>query len=145
MMNYTYYIGIDAGTKTGICVWDKHEKQIKQLEALPIHKAMNEVAYWNRFAPGKIFVRLEDARLRKWIPKQKNEKAERGRREGAGYVKAHCAIWEAYLIDMGIPFELVPPKNNKTKVKADYFKIITGWEGQTNEHTRDAGMLVVGK
>src|ERR1044071_7709422 len=138
MKNYTYYIGIDAGTKTGLCVWDKADKYIKQINAMAIHRAMNEVAYWNRFAPGKIFVRLEDARLRKWIPKQKTETAERGRREGAGYVKAHCAIWEAFLTDLGIPFELVAPKNNKTKVKADYFKKLTGYQGRTNDHERDA-------
>ena len=142
---YTYYIGIDAGMKTGLCVWGTSEKQMMQIGSMPIHKAMHQVAYWNRFAPGKIFVRLEDARLRKWIPKQKTEAAERGRREGAGYVKAHCAIWEEYLKDLGIPYELVPPKNNKTKVKADYFSKITGYQERTNEHERDAAMLVVGR
>jgi hypothetical protein len=144
MKPYTYYIGIDAGTKTGWCVWNKSEKFIRQLETMPIHRAMKEMELWKVFAPGNIFVRLEDARLRKWIPKQKTESAERGRREGAGYVKAHCAIWEAFLTDLGIPFELVAPKNNKTKVKADYFKKLTGYKGQTNNHERDAGMLVVG-
>lgn len=44
----------------------------------------------------------------------------------------------------GIPFELVAPKNNKTKVSADYFKKLTGWEGRTNEHERDCAMLVFG-
>jgi hypothetical protein len=144
MKNYIYYIGIDTGTKTGLCVWEKPEKLIKQLDSMPIHKAMDEVKYWNKFALGKIFVRLEDARLRTWIPRQKNEKAERGRREGAGSVKRDAAIWEAFLTDLRIPFELVPPKNNKTKVTAVYFKNLTGYREQTNEHERDAAMLVVG-
>lgn len=143
-MSYKYYIGIDAGTQTGVCVWDKDQKQMMQIGSMPIHKAMHHVSYWSRQAPGQIFVRLEDARLRKWIPKQKTEIAERGRREGAGYVKAHCAIWEEYLKDIGIPYELVAPKNNKTKVTAEYFKRLTGYEERTNEHQRDAGMLVVG-
>lgn len=145
MSNYTYYIGIDCGVKTGLCVWEKSEKHIKQLETMPIHKAMNEVAYWNRFALGRVFVRVEDARQRKWVPWQKTEKAEMGKREGAGSVKRDAKIWEDFLTDMGIPFEMVAPKNNKTKVTADYFKRLTGWDGKTNEHSRDAGMLVVGK
>lgn len=143
-MSYKYYIGIDAGTTTGLCVWERDEKHIKQLESMPIHKAMNEISYWNRFAPGQVFVRLEDARLRSWVPRQKNESAERGRREGAGYVKAHCAIWEAFLKDLGVPHELVAPKNNKTKVKAEYFAKLTGYTERTNEHMRDAAMLVFG-
>jgi hypothetical protein len=141
---YDYYIGIDAGTKTGFCVWRKSESQMMQIGCYPIHKAMSQVEYWNRFAPGQVFVRLEDARLRKWIPRQKTESAERGRREGAGYVKSHCAIWEGFLKDLGVPYELVAPKNNKTKVKADYFAKLTGYMERTNEHMRDAAMLVVG-
>jgi hypothetical protein len=139
----TFYIGVDTGTNTGICIWSTKTKEIVKLETLPIYSALHLVRIWHEF-PGDVFVRLEDARLRKWIPKQKNEKAERGRREGAGYVKAHAQIWESFLNEHGIPHELVAPKNNKTKVTADYFKKLTGWTGQTNEHCRDAAMLVVG-
>lgn len=100
--------------------------------------------WWDRINAGQVFIRIEDARQRIWIPRQKTESAERGRREGAGYVKAHCAIWEDFCIRIGIPHELVAPKNNKTKVTAVYFKKLTGWDKQTNDHERDAAMLVVG-
>lgn len=143
-MNYTYYIGIDCGVNTGICVWDKSLKQMRYIASLPIHKAMDEVKYWQRNGLGTILVRIEDARLRKWIPQQKSEKAERGRREGAGSVKRDAKIWEDFLTDLSIPFELVPPEKNKTKVKADYFKKLTGYTERTNSHSRDAAMLVVG-
>lgn len=136
-------IGIDCGVKTGLCVWSTKRKQIEQLLTMPIHQAMDVVKTWKEF-PGDIFVRVEDARLRKWIPRQKNEKAERGRREGAGSVKRDAKIWEDFLTDMGIPFEMVAPKNNKTKVDAEYFKKLTGWTKQTSEHARDSAMLVVG-
>jgi hypothetical protein len=143
-MSYQYYIGIDTGVNTGWCVWYKPKKFIRQLMTLSIHKAMKELEAWQRVAPGQIFVRLEDARLRTWIPKQKNEKAERGRREGAGSVKRDAQIWEDFLKDLGIAFELVAPKNNKTKVTADYFRKLTGYTERTNEHERDAAMLVFG-
>lgn len=143
-MKYTYYIGIDCGVNTGICVWDSARKKMQYLNSLPIHKAMDEVKYWQRYSVDKIFVRVEDARLRKWVPHEKNEKAERGRREGAGSVKRDAKIWEDFLNDIGIPYELVAPKDNKTKVDAEYFKKLTGYDKRTNDHERDAGMLVVG-
>jgi len=106
--------------------------------------AMDAVQLINLMHPGELFVRLEDARQRKWIPKQKDEKAERGRNRGAGSVMRDAQIWEEFLDKYRIPYELVAPKNNKTKLKADYFKKITGWSLGTNEHGRDAAMLVFG-
>lgn len=147
MSNYKYYIGIDPGVTTGLCVYYRPEKRICQLKSgtlLQMLLMLRESIWWDRINNGQVFIRMEDARLRKWIPHQKTETAERGRREGAGYVKAHCAIWEDWFRIVGIPYELVPPKKNKTKTKADYFKKLTGWTGQTNEHARDAAMLVIG-
>lgn len=100
--------------------------------------------WWDRINTGQVFIRIEDARQRTWIPRQKTETAERGRREGAGYVKAHCAIWENFCEHIGIPYELVAPKNNKTKVDAAYFKKLTGYKEKTNTHMRDSAMLVIG-
>ena len=37
------------------------------------------------------------------------------------------------------------PKDNKTKLNADQFSRITKWEGRTNEHGRDAAMLIFGR
>jgi len=141
-----WIIGIDPGTTTGLCAYNR----ITKIELLTSGTLL-EMQYilqahpWNmRIKGGLVFMRIEDARLRTWIPYEKTEKAERGHREGAGYVKAHCAIWEDFCKIWGIPFELVAPKKNKTKVKADYFKKLTGWEGKSNSHSRDAAMLVVG-
>lgn len=143
-MKYQYYIGIDTGVTTGFCIWNSGGKFLRYLGSMPIHRAMKEVEEWNRFVPGQIFIRIEDARKRKWIPPQKNEKAERGRREGAGSVKRDAQIWEAFLKDLGVAYELVAPNNNKTKVTADYFRKLTGYTERTNEHERDAAMLVFG-
>lgn len=144
-MKYTYYVGIDTGVQTGFCVWNAQLKIIRYLETCLIHQAMEEIWQLHQAWPGQVFVRFEDARLRKWIPRQKNEKAERGRREGAGSVKRDAKIWEDFLNDRGIPFEMVAPKSNKTKVPADYFKKLTGFSGRCSGHARDAAMLVIGK
>jgi hypothetical protein len=144
---HQYIIGIDPGTETGLVVYNRTTKAIDLITSgtLLEMQYLLQAHPWNKLIKfGQVFVRMEDARLRTWIPKQKTETAERGRREGAGYVKAHCAIWEDFCKIWGIPYELVPPKNNKTKVKVDYFKMLTGWPGRTNDHERDAAMLCVG-
>lgn len=141
---YKYYIGIDTGVQTGMCIWDREEKEITIISTVKIHHAIKDVENWVRAWPGQIYVRVEDARLRKWIPEEENEKAERGRREGAGSVKRDASIWEDFLTDLGVDFEMVAPKNNKTKVTADYFKNLTRYTGSTSKHARDAGMLVIG-
>lgn len=142
-MRYGIYIGIDCGVKTGIAYW-KPETKFFFVSTVEIHRAMYAVKNYHDANPGRIFVRIEDARLRKWIPRQKNEKSERGRREGAGSVKRDAKIWEDFLTDHKIPFEMVAPKNNKTKVSAEYFKKLTGYQERCSEHARDAGMLVFG-
>jgi hypothetical protein len=87
----------------------------------------------------KIFVRFEDARLRKWFGNAGREKLQ-----GAGSIKRDCVIWNDFLTRKQIPFEAVAPKNNKTKLSSKAFKEITKYEGKTSEHSRDAAMLVFG-
>lgn len=103
-----------------------------------IHEALEKINRWHG-KETKIFVRIEDARKRTWFGN-----AGREQLQGAGSIKRDCKIWEDFLTDNNIPFELVAPKNNKTKINASVFKKITRWQVQTNEHSRDAAMLVFG-
>ena len=137
------YIGIDPGTHTGMAVWDSGEGRFLSLETLPIHRAMNSVLYWNMRERNDIQVVFEDARLRKWYGRTESE--VRRKIQGAGSVKRDCAIWEDYLKDYGIPFLTVKPGRVATKVTPSWFKTLTGWEGRTSEHSRDAAMLVFGR
>lgn len=143
MKKYRYYIGIDTGVNTGICVWDAGTKLIRYIETISIHKAMNEIKSFAN-CDGSLFVRVEDARLRKWIPKMLTERRERGRNQGAGSVMRDAKIWEDFLTDLGVDFEMVAPKNNKTKLNAEAFRKMTGYQGKTTEHARDSAMLVYG-
>jgi len=144
LSDYKFLIGIDTGVNTGICAYNRHEKKIYFIATMMIHEAMEKIANWHKTYPGQLFVRVEDARLRKWIPKQKDMKAELGRREGAGSVKRDAQIWEGFLKGIGVPYEMVPPKNNKTKTDASLFVKLTGYDMQTSNHSRDAAMLVFG-
>ena len=133
-------IGIDTGTHTGVAIYETISKRIERLETLPIHKAMALVLATALENPNDTHVYFEDARLRKWFGRSGREQLQ-----GAGSVKRDCAIWEEYLTDYKIPFTPIAPKNNATKLTADYFAKVTGWTARTSGHARDAAMLVFGR
>lgn len=140
------YIGIDTGVNTGVAVWDNRQRTFLQIETMKIHKAMELVRDYKVVAATdhtKLVVRVEDARQRTWYGYTTPQK-DRAKLQGVGSVKRDCTIWEDFLSDMKVEFQMVAPKNNATKMSADSFKSITGWKKPTNEHNRDAAMLVFG-
>lgn len=137
-------IGIDPGTHTGVAVWDTREGRFLSLQTMPIHRAIIAVLDWEAFSRrhGDDFqVVFEDARQRTWFGHgDTNAKAQ-----GAGSVKRDCSIWEDFCKDYDIPFQAKPPVKGATKVSADYFKMVSHYQGRTSEHSRDAAMLVIGR
>jgi hypothetical protein len=129
-----YLIGIDTGVNTGYALYDRKLKKLLTVDTTRIHNAIDGVKTWNN---NNLFVRVEDARLRNWFGKSGREKLQ-----GAGSVKRDSKIWSDFLTDEGIPFEMVAPKNNVTKISAEAFKKLTGYTGRTSEHGRAAAMLV---
>lgn len=131
------YIGIDTGTHTGLAVWDTKTQMFLSIECVKIHTAMRSVEMFVNHDPKGVIVRFEDARLRNWFGS-----AGREQLQGAGSIKRDCTIWDDYLTDLHARFEAIPPRKNLTKMTAEAFERITGWKGRTNEHERDAAMLV---
>lgn len=131
------YIGIDPGTKTGYAVYDTEAKQLETVETTKLHLAFTKVLDLHNSED--VVVRFEDARLRKWYGNAGREKLQ-----GVGSVKRDCKAWEDFLQDYSIEYHAVPPSNNMTKLTAASFKQITGYQGKTSEHGRDASMLVYG-
>lgn len=140
---YVKYIGIDTGVNTGVAIWNKPKKKFDMVKKMMIHQAMEIVA--QQAQRDHVCVYVEDARQRKWFNDAgKSWKERKDKLQGAGSVKRDCKIWEDFLTDKGIPFKLIAPKNNTTKLDADSFKAITGYKERTCEHSRDAAMMVYG-
>lgn len=137
--NYLYSIGIDCGVKTGFAVWSVKEQKLVCVETKTIHDAINEVTRVFKKQP-KIKVFIEDARLRKWLGKDAEVK-----KQGAGSVKRDAKIWEDFCKKNKIPYYLVNPLNNLTKVSSDTFVKMTKWKGRTSNHARDAALMVYGR
>lgn len=137
--NYKILIGIDSGVNTGIAIYVCGSRQLHSAASTTIHEAMEQVRYWNKCYPGGVLVRVEDARKRTWFGKATKEVLQ-----GAGSIKRDAKIWDDFLRDLKVDYEMVAPKNNKTKLSASVFAKLTGFKGSTNEHSRDASMLVFG-
>lgn len=140
-------IGIDTGVHTGFAVAIDRGNggELEQVESLSITQAMEQIRdRINLDGKDNIFLYIEDARKRTWFGSMDARQAKSGAgvREGVGSVKRDAQIWEDWCKENQINFKMIHPKNNSTKYKADTFKKITGWTGRTNEHARDAAMLV---
>lgn len=136
-------IGIDPGVKTGLAVWDVMAMHFERIESMSIVRAMREVAAIKAARrDGELFVMFEDARKRKVFNAADDRSKKPGVREGVGSVKRDSAIWEEFLLDLGVPYKARAPM--ATKWSADQFRRTTKWERQTSEHARDAGMIVYG-
>lgn len=143
MTKDTLYIGIDAGTHTGVAVWNSREQRLELIDTMTITQAMDYVRgeRMRGLAYGfEVVVCMEDARLRNWFGQSGREKLQ-----GAGSVKRDCAIWETFCEENSIELRKIAPKNNYTKLSAEQFRKLTGWKGRTSEHARDAACLVFGR
>lgn len=142
-MTRMVYIGLDPGTNTGLAVWDKVGRRLEAVETMTITKAMERVMAHVDMCKafgGYVVVFFEDARKRSWFGRAGREKLQ-----GAGSVKRDCAIWQTFCEEIGVEYRMIAPKHNTTKLTAAQFRVLTGWQGRTSEHSRDAACLVFGR
>ncbi|WP_151963450.1 hypothetical protein [Acinetobacter oleivorans] len=143
-------IGVDTGVHTGFAVaFDQgNGGQLHEVESLTITLAMSKVLELAKeYGKENLMLFIEDARLRTWFGNADARQARSGAgvREGIGSVKRDAQIWEQWCIEQGLKYKMIHPAANKTKTDAKYFLKVTGWAERTNEHARDAAMLVFGR
>jgi hypothetical protein len=132
-------VGLDPGVNTGFAIWSRSEKRLVSVESVGIVTAMAMVRMMHTHSSLHSVI-FEDARLRTWFGKKGREALQ-----GAGSVKRDCQIWSEFLTGLeGVPFKPVSPQSKGAKLDAAQFARVTGWAGRTNEHARDAAMLVWG-
>ena len=127
-------VAIDPGVCTGLAMWTGHE--FSEVTSMSAVDALLRVQSLKNFGSLERVV-FEDARLRTWFGTKGKEALQ-----GAGSIKRDCQIWADWLDRLGVPYKAVSPKAKGPKVDAERFAKLTGWTGRTNEHARDAAMLV---
>ncbi len=131
-------IGIDTGVSTGVAV--SINGVLERVECMTITQAMNLVC---EYPKEKTTLYIEDARL--WIGFHGKTKKSDKRLQGAGSVKRDARVWEDWCAETGYSAYFIKPMGKGLKKSADEFKRITGWQGRTNEHARDAALIVFGR
>lgn len=135
MSGHRTLIGIDPGVHTGFAI--ARDGLLAAVSSMSAVAAETEVRRLAELDGDKLLVVFEDARLRTWFGSKGREALQ-----GAGSIKRDCHRWEEWLTAHGIKFTAVAPARVATKLSAEQFQLATGWIGRTNEHGRDAAMLI---
>ena len=131
-------IGIDPGVNTGFALWDTEKRILTEVTSVSILAAIRLCEQMHRF--GSLHsVTFEDARMRTWFGSKGAEALQ-----GAGSIKRDCSIWAEFLGELGAPYKSISPHGKGRKLTAPEFARLTGWKARTNNHGRDAAMLVFG-
>jgi hypothetical protein len=141
-------VGIDPGKLTGVAVYNRKTRRLIAVGSSSFWDAIDLVRGLRKNHGAAMMVRIEDPNLIKRPMYRRLDSVEgKNVRENMaakiGSNRRDAALWVEWLERNGIEYERVMPV--RSKVKAGYFKALTGWKGSTNEHGRDAGMLVWGR
>ena len=140
-------VGIDPGQYTGVAVYDADDRRFLSLDTLTFWGAVALLEDLSERYMG-LRVRLEDPNMIRAIYSRHDRTTgvKRDRvGQNVGMNKRDAQLWAEWLTDRGIAFDRVKPFPKSEKKNATTFKRTTGWQGRTNEHQRDAGMLVWGR
>jgi hypothetical protein len=132
-------LGIDPGARTGLCLWNG--EKILALITVDHAKAFDEIKDWI----GKFEIRRVGVEL--------NESTHIYIRPGTNYSQ-HLRIAQnveknrgmaremiAYCKGLGLEVKVLKPA--RTKMPQGQFDALTGWEGHSSSHSRDAWLVAV--
>lgn len=137
-MTRSFIVGIDPGVTTGLALWEPGPKRLDEVSSMGIVEAMLRVQRIQQ-AGTLLMVVYEDARLRTYFGAKGREALQ-----GAGSIKRDCSVWAEWLAHLGCAYKAVSPRAKGRKLDAGQFERLTGWTARTNEHARDAAMLIFG-
>lgn len=126
-------IGLDPGSSTGVALFDNGK--LIRLDTIIPSKIANAIAGADR-------VVFEDSRLTSFMfTTVKSRPAALKIARNVGEIDAWCKLIVLLCGDLGIAAHGISPKNKGFKLSAKQFELMTGWTGDSNQHTRDAAMV----
>lgn len=130
-------IGIDPGNRCGFAVYERG--RLVHLSDSSSVSLLRKISTWIGIAT----VVIEDSRLQSkvWNADGKNRGTSLSIARKVGSVDRICMQVEEICKENGLELLRVSPLDKGSKVKAEAFKAMTGWDQKTNEHQRDAAMV----
>lgn len=131
-------ISIDPGTCCGVAKFDGG-KLVMLVNMNPLELFLYLLENAGRIG----LVVIEDSRMisHVYTGSKENRAVALNMARKVGQVDRLCSMVEDYCIDHKKPFISISPKQKGAKVGSKDFKRITGWDGRTSEHMRDAAMV----
>lgn len=139
-MSANLVIGIDPGKNTGFAVYDRSKKRLVSLWTIDFGLAIRKLEANHSEID---HVRIERPKTKYVWQSVKRQDLRAAMniafRVGMNQREAQLLISECRRRQ----FRVVE-MNPQGKIDQQRFRMLTGWEGRTNEHIRDAGMLCYG-
>jgi hypothetical protein len=132
-------IGIDPGKSTGFAVYDMRSSQLSLCDTLDFWGAVGKLDTLCLKSAENYRVVIELPKTKAvWHVGAKTQAAKNRTAVNVGSVIREAELIVDWLDLNGVDYETVPPRG---KMDAAMFKRITGWQGRTSQHARDAGIL----
>lgn len=141
-MKPRYVIGIDPGVSTGYAVWDREEKTLTNVTTLEFWGAFERAQL---LKPGYVEIIIEDPTGNLPTFAKAGDGTARKREkisQNVGSNKREAQLLIEGLRRRGYTVRTVTPTKKKWDVET--FRRLTGYAGQTSQHSRDAARLVWG-
>lgn len=128
-------LGIDPGTSTGLA-WFEHGRlvgtsTIKPLDLPEAIAKADMVIFENSILQSHV-----------WTDQNASVAAAKKKARNVGQVDQICVQIMQLCGRAGKPYQAISPKGKGEKVSAERFEAITGYMRRTNQHERDAAMVV---
>jgi hypothetical protein len=128
-------MGLDPGTHTGVALY-----QAGKLTELQTIDPFQLVEVIETVMPARVV--FEDSRLQPHTWKRGVSNAEQLKiARDVGQIDAWCRLIVATCERLKIPAHGISPKAKGAKLKTEAFQQLTGWEGRSNQHARDAACV----
>lgn len=144
-----YIIGVDPGVHTGIAVYDRESNRLDLLRTCTAERATetvsNLVDVYTGFGGQPVLVKVENPSFNLPVFNQGerlNDRALLKKAQNVGMNKRDATILINQLAAAGVDVEGIRP--SRKKWSTDFFRSVTGWQGRTNQHERDAARVCWG-
>jgi hypothetical protein len=131
-------IGIDPGVNMGIAYWNTETMMFEKIASMKLYEVILALA---AMPVNDIKVYIEDPNTFFGF-KGTDRASHNARLQGAGSVKRSFSAIIEFIEDKNIRHERISLQGTLKKVTKQKFKMMTGYSGESNEHGRDAALMV---
>ena len=150
-MKHQYFIGIDPGMETGLAIWNSTLQKFRSIQSVNFWQAIWILEEWDtrlKVEEIELTLVIEDPNLTTHVWDRYGALGRSATKiaQNVGACKREASLILAWCEIKGIKTIAVNPSDRRdTKMKAEAFRNLTKCNIQTNEHGRDAALLVFGK